>query len=464
MRLLPLPLFFVSALAFAQNPTPRPSPIPSPLPGTGGMIGIGLGLDGGVMGELEGQSPSCTNTRQAIEGRAYYIKKNFQTENVERPVKALQAYMNHCKVDPAKYGWGKGTFEVWKKEGYKAELAVLKNRIERQSLVGKVSEKDLAEYKTFSERLGVSNSDITSFLKEQSSTAASNKTSCEKKDLRNETLGATRDQDSIGWCYAFAAADLLTYKTGKKVSASDVSLNYNSGWIKDLAVTAGRSEASFEGGRIEGALGKMKEIGICLEKDFRSDDMAGGSLKEMVDTVDRAKKKFEKGQRICDTGQAATAELFPNINMNDYNEIIDKSSRAEFLTELQQKSCGKRESIPNIEVVHENATIGNLNDQKKLTEMIDAQLDKNNISGFGYDATTIMSSFFERAGGERFMHGSVIVGRRFNEKSNSCEYLIRNSWGKSCGSYRFPLECEEGHVWVPKEDLMKGLTNVTYIK
>lgn len=464
LRLLSLPLFFVSALAFAQNPTPRPSPIPSPIPGTGGMIGIGLGLDGGLMGELEGQSPSCTNTRQAIEGRAYYIKEYFQTENVEAPVNALQAYMKNCKVDPAKYGWGKGTFEFWKKEGYKAELAVLKNRIERQSAVGKFSEKDIAEYKTYSERLGISNSDITSFLKEQSGIAASNKSSCERKDLRNETLGAPRDQDSIGWCYAFAAADLLTYKTGKKVSASDVSLNYESGWVKDLGVTLGRSEATYEGGRIEGALEKMKEKGICLEKDFRSDDMAGGSLREMVDTVDKAKKKYEKGQRICDTGQAATSELFPNINMNDYYEILDKSSRAGFLSELQQKSCGKRESASNIEVINENGVFGDLSDQKKLSEMIDAQLDKNNIAGIGYDARPLISQQFEREGSEQFMHGSIVVGRRFNKKSNSCEYLIRNSWGKSCETYRSPLDCEEGNVWIPKEDLMKGLINVTYIK
>lgn len=430
--------------------------------GNGGMIGIGL--DGGVIGELQSQSNPCGNTRQAIEGRAYYIKNYFQYENVEKHVNALQAYMKNCKVDPAKYGWGKGTFDHWKKEGYKAELAVLKNRIERQSLAGKVSDKDIAEYKTLSERFGTPNTDITSFLKEQSSIATKNKTSCEKKDLRNETLGATRDQDSIGWCYAFTGADLLSYKIGKKVSASDVSLNYASGWTKDLGVTLGRSETSYEGGRIEGALDIMKEKGICLEKDFRSDDMAGGSLRNMIDTVDKAKKTYQKGQPICDIGQGASAELFPNINMNDYSEILDRSSRAEFLTELQQKSCGKRESVSNIEVIHENAGLNNLSDQKKLTEMIDAQLDKNNISGIGYDASPLVSSQFERPGGERYMHASIVVGRRFNEKSNSCEYLIRNSWGKSCGGYRSPLECEEGNVWVPKEDLMKGLINVTYIK
>lgn len=427
-----------------------------------GMM-IGVGLEGGIIGELRSQSNPCGNTRQAIEGRAYYIKKNFQTENVENPVNALQAYMKNCKVDPAKYGWGKGTFEVWKKEGYKAELEVLKNRIERQSLVGKVSEKDIAEYKTLSERFGSSNKEISSFLNQQSGIAASNKTSCGKKDLRNEVLGAPRDQDSIGWCYGFVAADLLSYKTGKKASAADVSVTYNSGWVKDVAVTLGKSEETFEGGRIEGALMKTQEKGICLEKDFRSDDMAGGDLKDFIGNVDKAKRAYKKGQNVCDQGQAAAGELFPNVNLNDYNDILDKTSQSDFLAELQQKSCGKREPLPNIEVVYENASFSNMEDQKKLTEMIDEQLDKDNISGIGYNAGTLIASNFERQRTEKYMHASSVVGRRFNEKTNSCEYLVRNSWGKGCG-YRHPLECEEGNVWVPKEDLMKGLINVTYIK
>ena len=74
-------------------------------------------------------------------------------------------------------------------------------------------------------------------------------------------------------------------------------------------------------------------------------------------------------------------------------------------------------------------------------------------------------------------HESLIIGRRRDLKGN-CQYLIRNSWGKSClkkatpksteavSKYSADWECEEGKgsLWVDRESLGRSLFEVSYLK
>ena len=71
-------------------------------------------------------------------------------------------------------------------------------------------------------------------------------------------------------------------------------------------------------------------------------------------------------------------------------------------------------------------------------------------------------------------HSSVVIGRRFNNKTNSCEYLVRNSEGTSCSQYDKRLECDKtrgglpcppntecgGQVWVPEAKLFANISTV----
>lgn len=61
------------------------------------------------------------------------------------------------------------------------------------------------------------------------------------------------------------------------------------------------------------------------------------------------------------------------------------------------------------------------------------------------------------------LHSSIILGRRWNK--GRCEYNIRNSWGKSCASYKTGIECnkEQGTYWVSDEDLFNASANIRYI-
>lgn len=91
---------------------------------------------------------------------------------------------------------------------------------------------------------------------------------CSPIDLRAK-VGPIRDQGNIGWCYANAAADLLSYEYkdqlgGKQASAMYVALNYTDTFMADIPIIG---ESFFEGGSSALALKSYaaKNDKVCLQ-------------------------------------------------------------------------------------------------------------------------------------------------------------------------------------------------------
>lgn len=62
------------------------------------------------------------------------------------------------------------------------------------------------------------------------------------------------------------------------------------------------------------------------------------------------------------------------------------------------------------------------------------------------------------------VHIAVVIGRR--KKGNSCQYLLRNSWGKKC-NYKNPKinsNCEAGDVWLDSTDLLPKVAWAQFLK
>ena len=59
-------------------------------------------------------------------------------------------------------------------------------------------------------------------------------------------------------------------------------------------------------------------------------------------------------------------------------------------------------------------------------------------------------------------HASVVIGRR--PSKGGCDYLVKNSWGSTCGGYDKRLECESGKIWVNGRDLWRNTSSVTILK
>lgn len=60
-------------------------------------------------------------------------------------------------------------------------------------------------------------------------------------------------------------------------------------------------------------------------------------------------------------------------------------------------------------------------------------------------------------------HFAVIIGER-ERPHDRCEWLVRNSWGADCRGVARSLECEAGHVWVSREDLIRTATSHAYMR
>ena len=48
-------------------------------------------------------------------------------------------------------------------------------------------------------------------------------------------------------------------------------------------------------------------------------------------------------------------------------------------------------------------------------------------------------------------HSVLLIGKRQNPQNGRCEFLIRNSWGTSCGNMLDNWKCENGNFWIDAE-------------
>ncbi|MBL7542656.1 MAG: hypothetical protein JNL11_02520 [Bdellovibrionaceae bacterium] len=223
---------------------------------------------------------SCAGAESSISRTADRVKRNFKTGDVSYDVEQIEGLVKRCNINIARFGWGNGIFDYWKNTGYQAEIDTAKEQIEHYSNYRNV-DPELQEYRKYASRLKLNTQQINGYYsryRNQGLTSARREESrCQPAtDLRNQALGEVRDQDSIGWCYAFAGADLLTYKLGRKVSAVDLAMNYNSGFINSIYKKFGYGEQDFKGAHFylwDGVISRTKSKGgACLERNLRSED------------------------------------------------------------------------------------------------------------------------------------------------------------------------------------------------
>lgn len=92
-----------------------------------------------------------------------------------------------------------------------------------------------------------------------------------------------------------------------------------------------------------------------------------------------------------------------------------------------------------------------------IEDKIDSLLEKNRQAV----SVSFQSSLLTGRDGEH--HAVNIIGCRTN--GNLTEYLLQNSWGQGCSSYKSSLQskCSQGRVWVPSTGLMSSLTEINWV-
>ncbi|MBY0412645.1 MAG: hypothetical protein K2Q18_00695, partial [Bdellovibrionales bacterium] len=215
------------------------------------------------------------------------------------------------------------------------------------------------------------------------------------------------------------------------------------------------------GGNVTAALilGQSSK-GICLESQTNFTDSDWSQLAVMFKELTNPKKSLIK---IMCENNLQDALPFKDIPKNIL-KILNKLSADKKAAALLDVVCGKRHQFKNKYGVG-NRSIEKYSDDK-LIDKLDELLNKKQPASASYDLDFIRSDeFYRRDMSEGYTaHVSTIIGRRFNESTNKCEYLIKDSVGNRCPKNTI-YDCEKstGLMWVPRENLQKNLYEVNWL-
>ncbi len=288
---------------------------------------------------------------------------------------------------------------------------------------------------------------------------AKNQRECTAVDLRSPALGEVRDQANAGWCFAYTTADLVTHRMNQKISATDLAINFYY-QMPEMPKTDKLSQAA--GGSDMGAMSYINNR-YCAEDVMPSNDYV------LPKQCQPTNKKFEaldvvrlvenSNNSLSECQMAMVKALFKNLNSEDIQKIMSNSKLSPFMkiNEMRVKNCGSSRIKSNL------AMKSGLRSGFDSLKDVDDQLNKGNIVSLNYDAWFLVRT---KKGNDVDNHYSSIVGRRTNEKTNTCQYLIRNSWGKNCSIYPAPYnsQCEEGNIWVDENVLGQSIIGIHFLK
>lgn len=269
-----------------------------------------------------------------------------------------------------------------------------------------------------------------------------------ERDL-SSSMGPTRNQGATGWCFAYVAADLMSFKLGVQVSAADTAMSF---YQNDPRCLSFYDPVKLQGGWMNLAIQRTYGSGACLESKFRSQDVS-----YWVGEFPIQKSSFNKLK--CEEN-VAVRQLFPGLRANTVDQIYYNTSLADsFISNLSKEACKPRIRTAHIKPVR----ISNRFTAIPLFSQVDEQLRQNRPLG-----VSICSEMLYNANSKcsRVDHTVTIIGRRYNKTTKECEYLIRNSWGPDvCPDYDKKYKCNSanGNVWIPKSILRRSMNNVTYI-
>ncbi|MCM0606877.1 MAG: hypothetical protein KA715_12375 [Xanthomonadaceae bacterium] len=353
------------------------------------------------------------------------------------------------------------TTAPWLKDVRRVELLELENYFNFKSQFVDVSQDDdLKKYRDRSLLYGKTEGEIAKIIEAWKKSGLigveSEKKSCQPPlDIRKPILGAVRNQGESSWCAHFALADVLTYKLNQRISAADVAINfYDFPLIQALKDVSGWNDSVMKAGFEKEAFTRLKSAGgACLEINFKSEGLDYSNLKNALRDIHTIKKyDLVDDDPVCKNKYSPPFQaLFPNLK-NPYG-VLKSSSNLRVIKNLADQACGKRIDISNLEAYYDLAITES--GKKNAFKIIDEQLAKKNILSIEFDSKTLQAS-------NPSLHVNTVVGRRFNQKKNRCEYLVRGTWGPDAADN--DIEVESGNYWVPKWNLMRNLIGVTYLE
>lgn len=405
---------------------------------------------------------NCKKPGDEVLARKFIYDKVGEAQNlatysdVSKELAQVLAVIENCKFDQRQFPITIN-LQALQRRGYSVAFhQSLKKMRRRAQYSDPTAEIEKLRYYGNKLHLPIDEKEIKQSVEQGKASAQLEAKSCKAIDFRSK-MPPVRDQDGVGWCYAFTAADLVSFKTGKNISPIAISTVYNGGILNSLRKRfIGTSEEEFSGGYVHEALEKSLKQGFCLESELNSSDLAFANISKTVSKIEALRKKRGKGL-TCDE-YSQVRDVFKSLSQYEVERVLEESSNASFFSDLVEKSC--KTKIPVSERLEVKSSKVDLFSSTRSMKVIEEQLEKGNIVGIAYDFDMIDLEPNDRSSN---FHASTVIGRRWNAKTNNCELLVRNSYGRGC-SYRPEIECDKGNLWVPKHLVDLYLRRVDYLE
>jgi len=335
--------------------------------------------------------------------------------------------------------------------------------------------------------------------------------SCAPVDLRRK-LGPPRDQGDTGWCYAHTSADLVGFQLGQRISPFDIAAafvftdlrflsNQDNRWLSFLKQND-KIELRWQSNLQDQKNQLEPGVVECFDKGFYQ----FGGLDEAAMYVSQ-KKGFCREAALPTAPSAVQAKaeellaLYDSGNEEDYSKFLDEWLDQKCGNRLQGKkflvpsSLYLTETVQDLLETYPNLELRRQKQQflkQKIDQLISAQipvsigysaydlLDQNssrvmkikfrakNLQTFFRRASDLKAPRCEEARLHRLYsepadededihgdHASLVVARR--SVNGSCQYFVRNSFGKGCDGYLGSLlkrcDIEAGGAWVTLDEL-----------
>jgi hypothetical protein len=286
---------------------------------------------------------------------------------------------------------------------------------------------------------------------------------CITAEVDTTHMPDNRDQDALGWCHAYALADLMSFYSKKKISAYAIAAtNYQ-------AISDGKRETKPIYKTGSEPLVNLYDIKadrnkLCLESNFNPTNEDWAILSKSLAELDVRYPKYE--DRIC---SASYYRVIPGIDEKNLN-TINKLNGSKFVAAVIDAKCAEYVPVPEgrmTRVMHNGmdsnsdevvlnsngtAQAGKIPGPDLLVADLDHFLDKDEPVLVFYDGAMLKNKSGKI--NRNYNHVSTVIGRKYNPEKKQCEYLIRNSWGTDCKDYPPQYNCKEGNVWIPRMDLL----------
>jgi hypothetical protein len=319
---------------------------------------------------------------------------------------------------------------------------------------------------------------------------------CTSRQIDEVVMGNQIEQGGTNWCFAYSAANLLSFEVKRPVSTTAIAINYYLGQINNpknarsvefreslRPLADGLSHRIPMGGEEADAIRQVANSKLCTESSVRStsNTLSGDNyfdakneseranvLRMVLNTVARDTGVPPSG--ACNLNSNGWSQVFAGLKHDQVVDIVRRSVRNDRWEKLLKASCSPVPIATERVLSVRSKSFEDVRLSPRLE--VDRALNAGKPVAIDLSLEALGGSknppFPSAEGADRHarkmdqQHALTVVGRKWNKAKNACEYVIRNSI--ACSDYlSTAYGCHNQHFNLTGEALNQLVSGVTWI-